>query len=135
MTDVTEMPERKRRRPKLYAIPAVVDNSIEGRVAKRLRMPRISRDLTKAGSWLRELGSIYRLARRGVLEPETASRLAFICSNAGKLASSLEELDKLEDIRKQLEQHNRALGNGAWVEPGIALDAQMTSTSPEGGTQ
>lgn len=94
MTDSIDISGRKPKQRNLHVVPAFTDNGLGGKVAKPMRMPRISRDLTKASSWLRELGTVYRLMRRGLIEPEIASRLAFIVMNAGKLAASLEELDR-----------------------------------------
>lgn len=68
------------------------------------RLPRISRDLDTAAGWLRELGAIYRCARRNQMPTEDASRLAFLCSAAGKLAKDVEQLRQLEAMGRQLDE-------------------------------
>jgi hypothetical protein len=104
LSDATDTPERKPKPRNLFVVPSVADNASSGKPAKPVRLPRICRDLTKASSWLHEMGSIYRLARRGVLHPEVASRLAFIASNAGKLAASVEELREMTSMRQALDK-------------------------------
>jgi len=66
-------------------------------------LPRISRDLDKASGWLTELASIYRSARRGQLATDDASRLAYLCSQAGRLAKDVQELKELAQIRDDLQ--------------------------------
>ena len=68
------------------------------------RLPRISRNLNEPAGWLFELAQIYRLARRGQLATEDASRLAFICSSAGKLAKDTEYLRYIAALGERFEK-------------------------------
>jgi hypothetical protein len=68
------------------------------------RLLRISRNLNEPAGWLFELAQIYRLARRGQLATEDASRLAFICSSAGKLAKDTEYLRYIAALGERFEK-------------------------------
>jgi hypothetical protein len=68
------------------------------------RLPRIARNLHEPAGWLYELAAIYRLARRGQLQTEDASRLAFICSSAGKLAKDTEYLKYMAALGERFEK-------------------------------
>jgi len=75
-----------------------------GVVMPPIRLTRVCRDLNSAQGWLRELSSIYRNAKRGLLDSAEASRLAYICSVASKLARDLEELKHVETLQAQLRE-------------------------------
>src|ERR1017187_7968638 len=68
------------------------------------RLPRISRNLNEPAGWLFEIAQIYRLARRGQLPTEDASRLAFLCSAAGKLAKDVEYLKYIAALGERFEK-------------------------------
>jgi len=67
------------------------------------KLPRIARNLHEPAGWLHELSQIYRCARRQQLSTDDASRLAFICSQAGKLAKDTEYLRYIASLEKRLE--------------------------------
>ena len=64
--------------------------------------PRVSRHLNTAAGWLHEMGKLYREARRRQLDSQEASRLAWICAQAAKLATEVENLREIEMLREQL---------------------------------
>jgi hypothetical protein len=64
--------------------------------------PRVSRHLNTAAGWLHEMGKLYREARRRQLDSSEASRLAWICAQAAKLATEVENLREIEKLREQL---------------------------------
>ena len=66
------------------------------------RPPRIVRHLDRASGWLAEMARLYRECRRGQLSETSACRLAFIASQAARLAQSLEELKAAAAIQEQL---------------------------------
>ena len=68
------------------------------------KLPRIARNLHEPAGWLSELAQIYRLARRGQLATEDASRLAFICSQAGRLAKDTEYLKYIAALGERFEE-------------------------------
>jgi hypothetical protein len=78
-----------------------------------LKAPRIARNLDQAEGWLKELGTLYREARRGVLPPAAATRLTYIASVGARMAKDVAELREVESIRKQLEAIGRAAPVGS----------------------
>ena len=48
------------------------------------------------------MGKLYREARRRQLDSQEASRLAWICAQAAKLATEVENLREIEMLREQL---------------------------------
>jgi hypothetical protein len=66
------------------------------------RPPRIARNLDRASGWLTELAALYRQVRRGQLNETSACRLAYIASQAARLAKDLEELKAAQAIQEQL---------------------------------
>jgi hypothetical protein len=96
----------------------------------RLRLPRIARDLDQPRGWLHELAQLYRLARRNQMSVDDASRLAFLCAQAGKLAASVAELKYMASIEQQL----KALESGqavAGAPPAPELSYDLSNLSPE----
>ena len=67
-------------------------------------MPRIARNLDEPAGWLAELAALYRGARRRQIDAGDASRLAYLCGVAAKLAKDIEELKQIDSIRRRLEQ-------------------------------
>jgi len=67
-------------------------------------LPRIARNLDEPAGWLSELASLYRSARRGQLDTQDASRLAYLCAVAGKLARDVEQLRQVKDMMAILQQ-------------------------------
>src|ERR1019366_8285153 len=68
------------------------------------KLPRIARNLHERAGWLFELAQIYRLAGQGQLATEDASRLAFICSQAGRLAKDTEYLKYIAALGERFEE-------------------------------
>jgi len=66
------------------------------------KLPRIARNLHEPAGWLHELSQIYRCARRQHLSTDDASRLAFICSSAGKLAKDTQYLKYVASLEERL---------------------------------
>lgn len=62
--------------------------------------------LQTASDWHNELGDLYRRARCGMLDQSSATKLAWICSEAAKLSRGIEELKELASLRAQLEKLN-----------------------------
>ena len=90
VSNIKSMEPRLRGLPSVARIPTVL-----------AKLPRVARDLRDPESWLKELGVLYRAARRGELLLEEATKLAYVAGNAAKLARELGELRKARELQAE----------------------------------
>jgi hypothetical protein len=87
------------------------------------RPPRVAYKLDTPRAWLKELGNVYRAARKGIIPIEHLSRFAYACNIAGSKAYQCEYGEYLKSIDERLK---RIEGEGTvsyvGVEDPVALD-------------
>ena len=71
---------------------------------RRLLPARPAGRLSSVAACRREISRLYREARLGVLRPEVATRLSYVCETASKLLRVELEAKELVKLRKQLER-------------------------------
>lgn len=82
--------------------------SASGQLMAPVRVGR----LETVAQWRREVGRIYRAARRGDLNPSDATKLTFIADVGAKLAKYEQELKELNALREQVARLEGRSGTG-----------------------
>jgi len=79
-------------------------NSSDSEQLRRLLPARPVGRLSSVAACRREISRLYREARLGVLRPDVATRLSYVCETASKLLRVELEAKELVKLRKQLER-------------------------------
>jgi len=95
--------------------------------------PRISRQLNTAAGWLEEMSKVYREARRRQLDSQEAARLGWLCSNAAKLATAVDELRQIEKLTAELARVQRDAGLPMTLLPATMTDADQVTAQDAAG--